>query len=399
MVHSSTVQIQGLASKGKGFMLGFAAGGKWMSGHTLVVAKWTSPNQLMSDGNPKTLVKTPVRVYLDGKQILKKDGDRYANSVLDLHRYRANQMKLSSKELDELDPNDVIPRWWWKDKFRDEWVYKGEKITNAKYHFILPNGVHVHLTDRTGLELLIKMPPADGQEGWCGNFNGKSGDSSEDMLGEFQPGESFFTSVKKLSLLGASEPETEASAWSIFKPWTWGARGTAMSEEEEKESTQKVLEACSSALKEASNCSSIPEKDLRDSCFYDVCVTGDPGVAEDSIGMEILQVKEAKGTVVFDGEGRCLDNVGHFFTTYKTEGQSSTAEKCQQVLQSLASTNGIRGAELSPAKECFIVVDPKINPQSTSIEPGWAYEEKGADGSGIVSRTDETKGWTCWKLV
>jgi len=376
--------MQGLATKDSGFLVGFAAGGDWMSGHTLVVAKWQSPNEVLPDGKHDTLIKTPVRVYLDGKQILKRDGSRYSNSVLDLHRYRSNTMKLTEKELDELDPKEKIPRWWWTNQFKE--------AGKAKYHFILPNGVHVHLTDHTGLDMIIKMSPVDGQEGFCGNFNGKRGDG--DVLGEFQKVESFFTSVKKLSLFGASEGTT----WSIFKPWTWGASSTATPEEEEIENTQKVLKACSQALKEASNCSLIAEKALRDYCFYDVCVTGDPSAAEDSIGMEILEVKEAKGTVAFDGEGRCLDNEGHLFTVYKTEGQS-TAEKCQKVLQSLAGTEGVRGAELSPAEECFIVAEPDIDPQSTSIEPGWAYEKNGADGSGIVSRTTETEGWTCWKLI
>jgi hypothetical protein len=378
--------MQGLATKDSGFLVGFAAGGDWMSGHTLVVAKWHSPNQVLPDGKKGTLIKkTPVRVYLDGKRILKRDGNRYSNSVLDLHRYRSKTMKLKQKELDELDPKHIIPRWWWKDRYKE--------AGKAKYHFILPNGVHVHLTDHTGLDMIIKMPPVDGQEGWCGNFNGKRGDG--DVLGEFQKVESFFTSVKKLSLFGASE----GSSWNILNPLTWGGSSTATPEKfEEIETIERVLKACSPALKEASNCSHIAEKELRDYCFYDVCFTGDTSMAEDSIGMEILEVKEAKGTIAFDGEGRCLDNDGQLFTVYKTEGQS-TAEKCQEVLQSLASTDGVRGAELSPAKECFIVAEPDIDLHSTQIEPGWAYEKSGADGSGIVSRTTETQGWACWKLI
>ena len=37
--HSRSVLLQGLATRNKGFLVGFAAGGSWMSGHTLVVAK------------------------------------------------------------------------------------------------------------------------------------------------------------------------------------------------------------------------------------------------------------------------------------------------------------------------------------------------------------------------
>jgi len=415
-VHSRSVLLQGLATRNKGFLVGFAAGGSWMSGHTLVVAKWTSPGRVLSDSEPKTLKNIPVRVYLDGKQILKADGDRYFGSGLDLRRYRAKSLALSDRDLEELDPKEKIPRWWWKAYWRE----KGK----PKYHFILPNGVHVHLTDSEGIDVVIKMTPAKGQEGWCGNFNGIPEDAGR-MRGRIDDQQTFFTSVKELSLLGGAEETNSSqtvdrnrshSAWSIFKPWTWNLFSTAHPEEEETraiapyaaiqtndlkdERNQKVLQDCSPELLQeaAFKCNRLPEKELRDDCKYDVCMTGDPGAADDSIAMEILEVKEAKGTVVFDGYGRCLDYEGSFFTGYKLKGQF-TAEQCQETLQSMVSTDGVRGAELSPTKECSILADPDITVRPLMKLDGSGIMSKTQDGSGIVSSTTGEESWKCWKLI
>lgn len=164
-----------------------------------------------------------------------------------------------------------------------------------------------------------------------------------------------------------------------------------------------VLQACPAELLKAASetCDHIPEKDLRFDCKYDVCVTGDPNVALDSVAMEVLEIKEAKGTVVFEGDGRCLDYADRLFTTFKTHAGQSTAEKCQEILRSLATTKGVRGAELGPSKECLIAVDHNIDPKA-DLDVGWEVSnEPTGDGEGIVSSTSLTgiEGWRCWKLI
>lgn len=166
---------------------------------------------------------------------------------------------------------------------------------------------------------------------------------------------------------------------------------------------QKKLPDCSAALLEVASktCDHIPEQELRFDCKFDVCESGDPDTATDSVGMEILEVKEAHGVVTPEGDGRCLDCNGHSYTEFKVNG-TSTDLQCQEILRSLAQQNisGVRGAELNPDQECLIIVDPDIDPDivhrwSTS---GWSLEESAA-GAGIVSNATGTQEWSCWKLI
>jgi len=167
-------------------------------------------------------------------------------------------------------------------------------------------------------------------------------------------------------------------------------------------SNQRILENCSAELLEVASttCDHIPEQEIRFDCIYDVCVTGDPSAAEDSVDMEILEIKKAHGVVIFEGEGRCLDSAGHLYTQFKTKG-TSTDRQCEDILQSLAHRDGVRGAELSRNQTCFIVVDPNLDSRITDRfhKVGWVLEQSGGTGGGIVSNTTETPGWQCWKLI
>jgi len=121
--------------------------------------------------------------------------------------------------------------------------------------------------------------------------------------------------------------------------------------------------------------------------------------------MEILEVKEAHGLVIFAGDGRCLDSNGHSYTEFKING-TSTDQQCQEILERLANTTSVRGAEVNPSHECLIAVDPDIDPGIVQqwSNSGWSLQEQSTDnhsalGAGIVSSTTGTSTWSCWKLI
>lgn len=154
---------------------------------------------------------------------------------------------------------------------------------------------------------------------------------------------------------------------------------------------QRVIENCSPHLLKSAltKCNGIPEKEIEDDCKFDICVTGHVSSWIDSVAAEILEVKEGKGIIVPDGYGRCLDHDGKVFSELKTHTDSN-ADACVETLAKAIGTDGVRGAELSPDKECLIVGDPGTFTKSSSSS---------GDGQGIVSRTSATQGWICWKLI
>lgn len=172
---------------------------------------------------------------------------------------------------------------------------------------------------------------------------------------------------------------------------------------------EKIWENCSVALLEVASktCNHIPEEEIRFDCKFDVCATGNPNAAQDSVAMEILEVKEAHGLVHFAGDGRCLDSNGHLYIEIKING-TSTDQQCQKILQRLANTSSVRGAEITTSQECLIAVDPDIDPDMVHrwFNFGWRLQQhsnKSAVGAGIVSNTTGTvagieKAGSCWKL-
>lgn len=242
------------------------------------------------------------------------------------------------------------------------------------------------------------MAPVHGQTGFCGNFNGRKSDDAYDGkaigrdLGQIPASQSFFGS--SFSLLGDLEEE----AFEEQKPRHEKDDSSYASVDQH---TQSILDNCSPKLLKAASktCDHIIDQEIRKECKFDVCYTGHLHAAEDSVAMEIMEVKGAHGVIVFLGHGRCLDHRGRFFTQFQTHGQSTT-EKCQEILQGLSWSSGVRGAELSPSRKCLIVVDRGIESIAIpTIDPGLSSEAALADGEGMVSNTTLTEGWNCWKLI
>merc|ERR1712217_820129 len=106
------------------------------------------------------------------------------------------------------------------------------------------------------------------------------------------------------------------------------------------------------------------------------------------------------------GTGRCSDYVGASYSAIQAHGVSDKVA-CLKLLRQISHQSplidkGIRGAQFGQEdSSCQILVETSGPPHAQLLEelPGrWA--PVGTDiGAGIVSRTDNQKGWTCWKVV
>lgn len=368
--------------------VGFALGGSWMKGHRVVVVRWKDPVT-------KTLSPTaPSRVYLDGKEILQAKGskykgrhiqtsDRYKGSDFDLRRVPARKLKLTPEELKELGWAKS-GKWYERYKSRN-----GILISANTHHFVLPNGVEIFFDDSgKAMSLIIKMHAVAGQVGYCGNFNGEVKDDSR-VKRVVSAGESWFEAVSS----GRS---------SSIQVGNTGTSGRETDRRKTRQQKHGSLVMCSPQLLQKASriCNHIPEQRIREDCKYDVCATGDLSLADASINMEVLEVKTQHGMIRFEGEGHCLDAHGKTYTEFKADG-TFTDQQCQDILQSLASTNGVRGAEVSPSQECFIAVDLDINQVVIDgwRDSGFFRPHRPGLGTGIVSKTTGTEGWSCWQLI
>jgi len=378
VVHSDAFQLQAHSDKG-GRIHGVATGGEFLKGHTLAIHGRDHKSG---------------EVLFDGKSILTKDGDKHiVEGVCELYRYKSKTVVPDEKEMDELDGKHN----WWKSGGAKKAF---ESTSSPLYHFKFNKGVELYVMWHKSMNLLLKMSSQEKQGGYCGNFNGdpdddqkhpgRSGGSGDEPAGpnlEPIPEEDDL-----LKAVGVSLAATGNSSWEEEE------------EEEEKEEGGGAAAAsgasgCDPALRKQAEqaCKHIPEEDVRHSCIDDVCTIGRLSAAEDSEGMEELEVKEDHGVVMFYGEGRCTDQDGETFSSFEAAG---VAEKkgCSDLLTQMADTmEGVRGAELKDGSKCHILADPGVNLTVFEIPGGWGATAEGA-GKGIVSSIMDG-AYECWKVV
>lgn len=142
-------------------MWGVAIGGRFLGGHRLV-AYSTSP----ASDSVTTWRDVKTVVQWDGQAILTKDKDRFEQSGVYLSRDLGKIDGLSEEAYNELVK-----------ELSNQKGYKGKWEGVPVYAFRLPRKVEIFLASSVqGLQVVIKMPPQKGQEGWCGNFNGNKAD-------------------------------------------------------------------------------------------------------------------------------------------------------------------------------------------------------------------------------
>merc|ERR1719161_2066407 len=168
LVKTDTMEIQGLALGGRGWLSGFAVGGDFLKGHSLVMIMQGKLGMKVSHFD----------VLLDGKQILKEKGSQeHIPGVLDA-QYRTG---VSTDEIQEAVMKDLPEFQKSKDQGASYLRISGQLgINKDHFHFKLPEHVEIFADARY---ILIKMPKRPNMKGWCGNFNGEPEDDFKSKQG------------------------------------------------------------------------------------------------------------------------------------------------------------------------------------------------------------------------
>lgn len=401
LVKSEDVWIQGLSKTATGNFMGFAVGGPFMLGHTLVLY-----NNSLTSGSGSYGKMT---VLFDGEPILEDwdaEGRAEFQEPFTLWAARRTEWSTSLHDQAVLEMDDVI-NWTvgsWPSRFQNE-------PEGGLYLFRLPQGIEITVTGVDFVSAVIKMTPqAKGQSGYCGNFNG-------DVADDFEP-----------APLGSAPPQTIA-AWNrpigqglesvpdsknLFKLHnstaglsllaTVASASQAASSQEERPCEGSRMKAAEKA------CEGIPSTIMRQACITDVCLTGNNAAADGIVQAEILEERmNARGIAVFVGHGSCIDTKGKPFRTLRTKGIRNGLE-CQNLLGSLRATKGVLGAQLRVEGTCEIAVSAGADVIGAAAAAGaappnggWA-EDIAAEASADVSKEDYVAGvaddlsWSCWRL-
>ncbi|CAE7235085.1 unnamed protein product [Symbiodinium natans] len=406
MVKSNSVWLQALSKGSQGRMMGFAAGGPFLFGHTLVVWK--------EDYNQ------PLKVSWDGELILQDDVSEFhfeqQPGVLDAYRRQ-------SWDADVFDDRVLSLRTHMQfavGTFPERFVTLPE---TGIYMFKLPRNIAVSLTGVDFMSVVVSMPPEAGQGGYCGDFNGDPDDDAEPIvpswdrpigrfLGPVPKAMSLFPEDLTVALLGDSAKEH-----------------SRMSEAEAVAAKIKSVKECPQPLlaKAEAACNGL-QASFHKFCVFDVCMTKDLGAAGSVGAAAVVEHKvNARGVPVFMGHGRCLDKDGHGFMSFATKLRTDTA--CQQLLRTLALTDGVMGAQLKRGGHCEVLTTKNVDPTSTAIPGGWgmpdppsedvwqqisalpvqhlsaqadvhaqAVSPKLGDSEGLIADTTEDGSYNCWQL-
>ncbi|CAJ1395532.1 unnamed protein product [Effrenium voratum] len=326
LVKSDSVYMQALARGSEGRMEGFAVGGPFLYGHTLVISK--EPNG------------EAISVAYDGKDILQGAVDEFhVPNVLHAFRRQTWDSSVFDERILSLRTNMRFAVGEFDGRFQGELPPSGLML------FRLPKGIDVTISGVDYMSVVVSMAQeVTGQSGYCGNFNGDPDDDAEPVVPSWD------------RPIGDNlEPVPEA-AWLFPSETVLLTLGDALkvhkTEAEEQAARLKRIEECPGVLltKAEAACNHLTAA-YHKFCVFDVCLTKDMAAAKSSGAAAVIQHKvNARGVPMFMGHGRCLDKDGNTFTGHLTKLRSDTA--CQQLLRTLALTDGVMGAQLKRGGVC-----------------------------------------------
>lgn len=404
LVKGKFVYLQALSKGSQGCLMGFAAGGPFLDGHVLTV--W------------KEAYDGPLKVAWDGEMILQD-----AVSEFHVESPAVDAYRRQSWDADVFDDRILSLRTHMRfaiGTFPERFVTLPE---TGIYMFKLPNNIAVSLTGVDFMSLVISMPPEAGQSGYCGDFNGNPDDDAVPIVPSWDrpvgrdldpvPQDMvLFPNTLTTALLGDSAKEH-----------------THMSEAESIAAKLKRVTECPQTLlgKAEVACHGL-QASFHKFCVFDVCMTKNLAAAGSVGAAAVVEHKvNARGVPVFMGHGRCLDKDGHGFVSFPTKLRSDTG--CQQLLRTLALTEGVMGAQLKRGGICEVLTTKNTDPTNTAIPGGWGLPDppredvwqqisalpaqhlstqpemhaqevspKMGDSDDIIADTTDEGAYNCWQL-
>lgn len=352
-VKSADVQIQGIATGAYSRTKCIAAGGKFLGGKVL---------EACYDRGGK------YKVLFDSVEVLTENGATHSAPGVQLYVNRGSNFMPTKQDLGELGENqkDILTRVL--NRWRNSRVYT----------FQLPGNVDISIVQHDSTEVLIKMPPQAGQDGWCGNFNGDANDD---------PGRT------------PSSPKPVDASEDLFKNFGGAGEVISLLLEDESESD---LEACPNATlaKAEQACSHLADSALKDACIFDICLTNEVDFGEEAaVNMELIGVLQGKDVPVFEGEGHCRDQKGSAFSSVEAK-TVATRQHCVQLLRKVGVFQGVRGAEFTDDLKCKILLDakPMIDLTPHKVPGGWGAPLPN-DGNGVITGSSHESGIYCWRVL
>jgi len=396
LVKSEDVWIQGLAMHATGDFMGFAVGGPFLLGHTLVV---------YNGGLKNSSAMGELRVLFDGQPIL-ADVDEKGNAefqepfILWAARRAEWTPSLHEKAVLDLDPDFDFDFGPWADRFE-------KAPADGVYLFRLAKDVVITVTSADFMSLVLKMKPeADGQSGFCGNFNGDADDDFEPA----PPGSVPPSLAPAWNRAVGEDLEQVPDAANLFKLSNLSAdisllaaTVSSMRRQVREQSMRLCMEDRVGEAHRA--CSHILDWRVQAACVTDVCATGRASTSAASAyeAEEILErVMSARSVPIFLGHGQCLDSKGRPYRTLRTEG-IRTGLGCLDLLRDSATAMDVLGAQLQVSGSCELLIAPQtaasvIQGLPAPASGGWAAEGGNGRGEGTVARVLSDLSWKCWKL-
>jgi len=229
-VYSDNVKIQGYAIGDGNWIQGVAVSGPFMQGHKLLA--WRDTN-------------SGIQVLWDGQKKLGSPFSKFSAPGVSLERDSGSDFIPSEDQLRKIFGNAAANKNWFQlhDALRS-WREKRDV-----YKLKLPDRVEIWMISSSlpgpgAAEIIIKMPPQEGQGGYCGNFNGKKEDDEQaDFRQAVPPSEDLFKS-RLMSLAQAGQNSTVRSDC-------------------DGETLAMAQHACAHLLDEG----------VREACMVDVCAT------------------------------------------------------------------------------------------------------------------------------
>lgn len=365
-----------------GLIVGYALSGGALDSHTVVVR-----NLLNKVGK----VKNDVTVEYDGVRIVQAEG-----SAVTMNGIKFEHGADIQPNYHHIRPEDE--RWEW---FNENWKKNSEHL----YHITFPDGTELHTmgvgNKRPRLANIIKsFKQPDTIGGLCGNFNG---DLTDDWPSKGGGDASF--NPEWFSRFDVPNPINLNLALLESRPGSFAATGGLLQDPE----LDTTLKGCAPEKRAAAEaaCADVSAMDMRQSCLFDICFTGDPDMATDehvvgimeSYAGDNVEVRMATQSTV---EGRCLDSKGQSYAALAAANVEDEAG-CEALLAKLETKTGVQGAQFSEVAKCQILFDVDSIDQRDQMVAAdsagmWGVKIDGDGGHSIVSGLSREPGWTCWKI-